>query len=1456
MFKLVKKYSQSVTSIFIVTLLIFQAFMPLAAFVSADDLDDLPESYPVSELLKNNENLVDLEDEVIEEETEDTTENLVLERTLTENRETFVNLTVDEIYTYSLNSDVSIKFTTLPEGLTNFSVEKVTVEVDGEIFEGYEFESDMVNGTFSYEMTLPNPFGNTAEVKYSEDGINFVDTEGIVSNDIVTLTGDHFTVFVVRPSDPTEDGTEPLLQSTIINPATSGTWYYSADSYITGATGSKVEFVSGPATPPLGTGSLRLQSGDIGTKAVAMTTEFDGVLLADIESFGFDTYVAARNGNDIVPYINIYVDKDDDGIKDARLDFAGGSNGGSNLGEWKSWDLLNVTWREDTSGSMFTLTEYASAFPGVKIDDPWNTNTGGIVINAGDTTTFAHSGFDGNVDNFHMTVNGIEKIFDFEPADTTAPYVEITSHNDGDFVRGTVGIRGTVTDENPWRYYLVITNQSNSVIAGPGVVYEDESFTDKLFFNWNTTSLPDGQYTIKLEARDIYGNKLPDQSPVISDPEDSTDSTDWVTVTVDNTSPVVGNVSVATDYNPYVRGNGFNIRMNAKDDNEITCYYTIDGGANWNLATHNTSNNRCIASGVTAGDGETLTINMKAVDSAGNETLGVAINRISDLDKPVVMSLSVDPDESGYTSLTPILKAVLTDSVSPITSCQFRYREVGEPWTGWTDGTITSSVGNTAECEITFGPLTDSISYRFQVRGRDSVNRPSDALILDRIVDGSIPDTIIFTPVDNTFWNNAINITGASTDNIGVARVYLETSPAGADTWTLIQTIENTSSSDPFNWSYSWAPAAEGVYDIRARAEDILGNVENTDYAYNVTYDVTPPAAPTPISPADSAVINNGAFTQTWTSVVDAVQYQYQSCHVDPGDLGEPCANVRFEDFYNGTTKSVGAGQPDAVFWWRLRARDAAGNWSPWGEAFQLTIDSTPPILELTDLEINENDPIPDNEDFVVNNPEGLPLTCDFSSTDTQVDQPDLTKTITVTCSITDAAGNTTTDSATLTVHNNVPAVALDPALITINEGESVNFAATITGGNADFEYIWSGECTFGITETSGSVTFVNEGDYQCRVKVVDSDGDESAEVISLITVNNLAPSVSINVSPSSSVLAGTDVTLTAIGAGGNAPLTYNWTGDCAGTNNVIVLDTSTPRSYSCSVTLTDVDGDSATANVSISSSNSLPSVVIIANPGTSVFAGTTVTLTGNILGGDPNFSYVWSGSCSGSGTSSGGLTASTTVPNAVGTYFCRIDVTDANGDIAAAGVSITVSQSGVGQPSIAGVDTTDSDIEENDNEENEENNEKSEVLGAITCDEKERVSGFVFNDSNGNGIRDNDEGAYENIEIIILSNGEEIERVRTDANGKWETDLCQGNYNVKLNTDTLPENVELDGNDVKGLIVAESVNDNVDFALNDQESNQTETNWLLILLILAVIVIVLGSGYYLYNRNNDGKIT
>jgi len=90
--------------------------------------------------------------------------------------------------------------------------------------------------------------------------------------------------------------------------------------------------------------------------------------------------------------------------------------------------------------------------------------------------------------------------------DQDAPDVEITLPT-GTVLFDTVPIRGTVLDENLWRYWLVIQNNSGVKVAGPGTVYEDNEFVDKHFFDWDTTTVPNGEYTIKLEARDKADNK-------------------------------------------------------------------------------------------------------------------------------------------------------------------------------------------------------------------------------------------------------------------------------------------------------------------------------------------------------------------------------------------------------------------------------------------------------------------------------------------------------------------------------------------------------------------------------------------------------------------------------------------------------------------------------------------------------------------------------------------------------------------------------------------------------------------------------------------------------------------------------------------------------------------------------------------------------------------------------------
>lgn len=120
--------------------------------------------------------------------------------------------------------------------------------------------------------------------------------------------------------------------------------------------------------------------------------------------------------------------------------------------------------------------------------------------------------------------------------DWTCPYVEITSPQDNEALSGQVEIRGTVTDNAPHHYWLVVQDDSGSTFAGPGVVLQASSFIDTPLFTWDTTNVPNGDYTIKLEARDAFGNKCPDLAPVPEDPGDPNDSVHWIQVRVNNTT--------------------------------------------------------------------------------------------------------------------------------------------------------------------------------------------------------------------------------------------------------------------------------------------------------------------------------------------------------------------------------------------------------------------------------------------------------------------------------------------------------------------------------------------------------------------------------------------------------------------------------------------------------------------------------------------------------------------------------------------------------------------------------------------------------------------------------------------------------------------------------------------------------------------------------------------------------
>ena len=126
--------------------------------------------------------------------------------------------------------------------------------------------------------------------------------------------------------------------------------------------------------------------------------------------------------------------------------------------------------------------------------------------------------------------------------DNTAPYVKVTniedkSGQDPEVFWDKVEIKADIIDENPHHYWLVIKDDTNATVAGPGEVGETNPLTDALLWTWDVSGgsgVGEGFYTIVLEAEDAADNK---------DPMDSVDKVEIEVrrhLDVEITSPATG----------------------------------------------------------------------------------------------------------------------------------------------------------------------------------------------------------------------------------------------------------------------------------------------------------------------------------------------------------------------------------------------------------------------------------------------------------------------------------------------------------------------------------------------------------------------------------------------------------------------------------------------------------------------------------------------------------------------------------------------------------------------------------------------------------------------------------------------------------------------------------------------------------------------------------------------------
>lgn len=469
--------------------------------------------------------------------------------------------------------------------------------------------------------------------------------------------------------------------------------------------------------------------------------------------------------------------------------------------------------------------------------------------------------------------------------DSIAPTVEITSHKENQFVAGVQKISGVVEDLNLSHYWFVIYNSLNQKVAGPGVVHNSGPIVNPSF-DWDTEQVPDGEYTIKLEARDLANNK-------------DMGSMHWVKVIVDNADPEVKITSPAEDshlsgtvdirgwvadtnlshYNIAIYNEGddvrdFSLRIEQKTE------YTSEFGEKI-LYTWDTTNGNFP-------DGR-YQIRLAARDLAGNRDMdGPSEEVITVVVDNTPPETTITTPSSGYiTNEEPEIIGYTEDgySVDKVVLSYTDYNtdtsQCGDTWTELT--TINNPDKETLPFDWSYDEWTlEDGAYCIKAQGTDLAGNEEHTAIIENVIYDTTPPKI-------TLLDLVLGILNVTADDLLSGQDKIEVSP-GNGIWELYapdMDLNDLVGNQP------------GTYTIYVRVTDKAGNttVQSTSFTIpsptptttqtgGEILGVTSPLNPTPVE-----AFGTGGYTIAQTEgenkEEEEAQKEEKGTEDNPGVKGE-----------------------------------------------------------------------------------------------------------------------------------------------------------------------------------------------------------------------------------------------------------------------------------------------------------------------------------------------------------------------------------------------------------------------------------------------------------------------------------------------------------------------------------------------------------------------------------------
>ena len=302
------------------------------------------------------------------------------------------------------------------------------------------------------------------------------------------------------------------------------------------------------------------------------------------------------------------------------------------------------------------------------------------------------------------------------------------------------------------------------------------------------------------------------------------------------------------------------------------------------------------------------TIYYKSIDKAGNyDITQTKLVKIDISDPKTSINLEGSIGSNGWYRSEVLVTLTASDIYSGIALTE--YKIDGSSWT-----TYTGKVSISKEGETIFSFKSTDLAGNIEVSESKTIK-----------IDTIRPEIPL---LDNPADGSTINI-NTPTLQWHVVSDALFYDIILSDTPNLMNTVMYTSTTNPF---LTTIELPDGVYYWRVAASDAAGSSLGSEI-WSFTIDTIPPTTPTLLSPSMDSVINDDTVIFQWTDIAAAVEYGIQ-VDINP-DFSSPIIDTTLTNIRYSVS-----GLYDGDYYWRVNAKDDAGNWCSWSSFNMFTVDA------------------------------------------------------------------------------------------------------------------------------------------------------------------------------------------------------------------------------------------------------------------------------------------------------------------------------------------------------------------------------------------------------------------------------------------------------------------------------------------------------------------------------------